>query len=203
MYVPTKHVGWCIGTRQRRSTLVFGRHNLAIFPHTVLENRCAHRGAQLSQGRVNSRGCVVCPYHGWEYDENGVAGSANVRKYEVKEQYGMLWTSFDGVSCPVPPRVPELDTCKWTTGDLEFRGHWKVWVDHFRDLENSEFYEPNTVIQKTDDCIQYFSMTPLSEKKTLITWCISVTEQGIYSARQTVNDMLNAELIIKDICVLQ
>ena len=31
---------------------------------------CVHRGAKLSQGRVQDE-CLVCPYHGWNYDASG------------------------------------------------------------------------------------------------------------------------------------
>ena len=43
-------------------------------PVAVLD-RCLHRGAQLSEGRIerNERGhhCLVCPYHGWTYNGDG------------------------------------------------------------------------------------------------------------------------------------
>ena len=36
----------------------------------VLRDRCMHRAAPLSKGRVEG-GCVRCPYHGWLYDAAG------------------------------------------------------------------------------------------------------------------------------------
>lgn len=33
-------------------------------------DRCLHRNAQLSEGRVRD-GCLVCPYHGWRFDPTG------------------------------------------------------------------------------------------------------------------------------------
>jgi phthalate 4,5-dioxygenase len=36
----------------------------------LLEDRCSHRGASLSYGRVEERG-IACPYHGWLYDTAG------------------------------------------------------------------------------------------------------------------------------------
>lgn len=34
-------------------------------------DKCPHRLAPLSQGRVNEAGCLECPYHGWEFGGTG------------------------------------------------------------------------------------------------------------------------------------
>lgn len=36
----------------------------------AVEDRCNHRGAQLSKGEVKD-GCIRCPYHGWKFDGQG------------------------------------------------------------------------------------------------------------------------------------
>lgn len=36
----------------------------------VTHDRCPHRHAPLSGGRVD-QGELVCPYHGWRFDTNG------------------------------------------------------------------------------------------------------------------------------------
>jgi len=36
----------------------------------VVQDRCRHRSAQLSLGKVEN-GCLRCPYHGWLYDREG------------------------------------------------------------------------------------------------------------------------------------
>src|SRR6187402_3721697 len=36
----------------------------------ALINRCCHRGAKLSLGRITD-GNLACGYHGWQYDGNG------------------------------------------------------------------------------------------------------------------------------------
>src|SRR5262245_47973785 len=38
----------------------------------AMENRCAHRSVKLSLGRVENCS-LACPYHGWKYDETGIA----------------------------------------------------------------------------------------------------------------------------------
>ena len=35
-----------------------------------LSNVCSHRGAALSDGKVQGD-CVECPYHGWQYNGEG------------------------------------------------------------------------------------------------------------------------------------
>ena len=36
----------------------------------LLKDRCLHRNAVLSEGRLKDD-CLICPYHGWTFDENG------------------------------------------------------------------------------------------------------------------------------------
>ncbi|MBW4511848.1 MAG: Rieske 2Fe-2S domain-containing protein [Scytonematopsis contorta HA4267-MV1] len=37
----------------------------------VFEDKCPHRLARLSEGRVNESGFLECPYHGWAFSGNG------------------------------------------------------------------------------------------------------------------------------------
>ncbi len=37
----------------------------------VLLDRCPHRGAALSLGRVTGQGRIECPFHGWQFDAQG------------------------------------------------------------------------------------------------------------------------------------
>ncbi len=85
---------------------------------------CAHRGTALSLGCVvvGSAGDELrCPYHGWQYDEQGrctvapqridLAGHlrARVRSYQVEEAYGMVWVCLvDEPAFPLP-RFPQFD----------------------------------------------------------------------------------------------
>ena len=39
---------------------------------SALIDRCPHRGAALSLGRLSEDGCLECPFHGWRFDRAGV-----------------------------------------------------------------------------------------------------------------------------------
>ena len=75
--------------------------------YAALDDRCCHRAAPLSMGRVES-GCLRCMYHGILYDHTGqvveipgqshISRNMRVRSYPVCAKGGMLWI-WDGRSC--------------------------------------------------------------------------------------------------------
>lgn len=80
----------------------------------ALVDRCAHRGARLSKGRVLFPETLSCPYHGWTYNAQGecvaavaegpdshVPGAVRVRAYPTEERAGVVW-GFIGEGDPPP-----------------------------------------------------------------------------------------------------
>ena len=70
---------------------------------TALLDRCNHRNAPLSEGKINNN-CLVCPYHGWAYNTAGSCvtipsegphteriPTKKVESFPVKEMYGLVW----------------------------------------------------------------------------------------------------------------
>ena len=84
----------------------------------ALEDRCPHRGAALSQGRLESHG-VVCPYHGWAFASDGRCtrmpgapegrplSEVRVPHFFTQERDGLVWVSKLG-GRPLPDRVLAL-----------------------------------------------------------------------------------------------
>ncbi|MFK8025682.1 MAG: Rieske 2Fe-2S domain-containing protein, partial [Ilumatobacter sp.] len=84
-------------------------------------DRCPHREAPLSEGWVTD-GCVVCPYHGWKFGDDGVcvevpssgAGktvppNAHLSTVLVSEQYGLVWICLGEPASGIPDMAAERD----------------------------------------------------------------------------------------------
>lgn len=80
----------------------------------ALADRCLHRGASLSLGRIYYQGTLTCAYHGWTYDGEGrlvavlsegpdcpLVGRIRTRMYPTEEFRGLIWI-WMGEGSPVP-----------------------------------------------------------------------------------------------------
>ncbi len=113
----------------------------------ALKDRCSHRGAALSLGKIEGD-CLRCPYHGWKYTSDGVCleipanqpgvpipKRACVQAYPVQEKYGWVWLFFGDLCQEKRPPLPPLPEF----GEPTFRGVYVEfkWNAHYtRVLEN-------------------------------------------------------------------
>jgi phenylpropionate dioxygenase-like ring-hydroxylating dioxygenase large terminal subunit len=110
----------------------------------VLSDLCIHRGTALSLGWVD-RDEIVCPYHGWRYDGEGVCTripqladptriprKARVARHTAVERYGLVWVALDEPRWPLP-EVAELDEDDWM---VVTAGPYTWSCDASRQLEN-------------------------------------------------------------------
>lgn len=86
----------------------------------ALADRCAHRGAALSNGMVVD-GAIECPYHGWRYRSDGACVKIparnelvdvmkpRIRSYAVRETCGIIWVCLEATPLFEPPTFPEFD----------------------------------------------------------------------------------------------
>ncbi|SDG22715.1 Rieske 2Fe-2S domain-containing protein [Klenkia brasiliensis] len=97
-------------------------------PVSVAHDRCAHRDAPLSMGWVAD--ChLVCPYHGWEWDRDGLTQripqfpdsphptKSGLTMVRSTERYGLVWvclaTDAEGGPLADIPEVVEWDDPAW------------------------------------------------------------------------------------------
>ena len=107
-------------------------------------DRCPHRGASLSRGRVRG-GCVECPFHGFRFDGAGrcveapCEGSEAPRHLDVQAQvvreahdFIWLWWGEPREVYPEIPWFPELDAAYVHAGRLAIDTE----IDWTRSIEN-------------------------------------------------------------------
>ncbi len=85
-----------------------------------LVNRCPHRGAALSLGRVKDS-CIECPYHGFQYNSEGkctlipcngknapIPLGFELKTFSVREAQGFVWMWW-GEERGVLPEIPKFE----------------------------------------------------------------------------------------------
>jgi phenylpropionate dioxygenase-like ring-hydroxylating dioxygenase large terminal subunit len=100
----------------------------------AFDDRCAHRGFPLSDGRVDGDR-LLCGYHGCAYDADGrcvhvptqpgVPTGMSVRSFPIVEEPPFVWIWLGPPAAAAgsrPPRTPWLHEAGWTT----FSDAWRV-----------------------------------------------------------------------------
>jgi phenylpropionate dioxygenase-like ring-hydroxylating dioxygenase large terminal subunit len=112
---------------------------------------CIHRGAKLSLGKISrsEKGeCVICPYHGWEYNSAGECvripaqpeqappSRARAETFAAREKYGLVWVCLGKPKGDIPA-FPEADTPGFRlicTGPYEFHAQAPRVLENVMDL---------------------------------------------------------------------
>ena len=124
----------------------------------ALEDRCVHRAAPLSLGRVEAGG-LRCLYHGMLFDSHGtctevpgqrsVPRSACVRRYPVVERNGWIWVwpgKPEQADEALLPNAMAADHSGWITAQsyLDFQAHYSLLVDNLLDFSHLAFVHANS-----------------------------------------------------------
>lgn len=125
----------------------------------VVADRCAHRGALLSMGKVCGDS-IQCPYHGWEWagdgsctripslaDQRQIPPLARIPSYPCRVHWGLVWTTLEEPLTDVPD-VPWFDPDKWTWGHgtpFELPVAFGLMLENFRDVAHFAFVHQDTL----------------------------------------------------------
>ena len=115
-------------------------------------DRCPHRGARFSLGRVNE-GHLECPYHGWQFSSTGqctkvpaVPGFTPppqhcVKSFGVQEAYGLIWVQLEAADVPLPVFAAEGDTRlrKVNCGPYDVHASSPRIIENFLDMSHFGF----------------------------------------------------------------
>lgn len=130
----------------------------------ALVDRCAHRGARLSEGRVQfpGTGTISCPYHGWTFDGGGQCRAAivegpgsplppkvRVRSFPIEERHGVVW-AWMGEGAPVsldedlPKPFHLKDVCVNVHVTRPWPANWRTITDNFVDDMHARYLHRGT-----------------------------------------------------------
>jgi len=125
----------------------------------ALDNRCCHRGAKLSNGRLEGDD-VRCMYHGLKFDPSGtciqIPGQDNipkglgVRSYPVVEKQRIVWI-WMGEPAKADPAliidIPYLDDPGWrgVPGYMHYKANYLLIVDNLSDFSHLAFVHTKTL----------------------------------------------------------
>ena len=149
----------------------------------VFEDKCPHRLAPLSEGRVNESGLLECPYHGWAFSGEGncevipqqqpdgqahTSNRACVKSYPTAIDQGLLFV-YPGIKenaakTPVPIIEPMEEDDDW------------VCLNIFRDLP----YDALTLLENVIDAshIPYTHHQTVGNRSNVAPLELEITESG-------------------------
>ena len=125
----------------------------------ALEDRCCHRSAPLSIGRVAGDD-LVCGYHGLRFDRGGacvavpgqsrVPPGSRVRSYPVVEKWRWIWIWMGDLALADEASIPDYhwnDDPEWISlGDRFYvKGGYRLFVDNLLDLTHVQFVHGSTL----------------------------------------------------------
>jgi len=127
--------------------------------YIALDDRCCHRGAPLSMGRIEGD-CIRCMYHGMKFNENGICvqvpgqeripKTLKVRCYPVEERNHLVWIWMGDPALADPDLIVDYEPL----GDPAWRGlpaylhydaNWLLIVDNLSDFAHLAFVHTNTL----------------------------------------------------------
>jgi phenylpropionate dioxygenase-like ring-hydroxylating dioxygenase large terminal subunit len=125
----------------------------------ALADRCPHRFAPLSMGRLRDEGASIeCAYHGLRFDASGrcvhnpqgdgsIPKAAVVQRYPVVERYSALWIWMGDTERADAALIPAFDFLApelWAvgTGYMAIQAHYELESDNILDLSHIEFLHP-------------------------------------------------------------
>ncbi|MDF2963777.1 MAG: (2Fe-2S)-binding protein [Paenibacillus sp.] len=130
--------------------VVLFRSSLGV---TALQDVCVHRGAPLSLGSVKEN-CIVCPYHGWEYNAEGmcikipqlpvdqkIPLKAHTKAYACLEKFGIVWVKLKESSAKDPVFVEyENNAFQWLSlGPYPVNASAPRLIENFLDVGHLAF----------------------------------------------------------------
>ena len=153
-------------------------------------DRCPHRGARLSMGRVEN-GHLECPYHGWQFSSGGQCvkvpavpdftppASQRVQAFEVQEAYGLIWVRLEPSDSQLPVFAAETDEHlrKVNCGPYDVAASAPRIIENFLDMSHFGFVHEGWLGSRDATAIATYKVESTSTG-VLATGCKAVQPQS-------------------------
>lgn len=156
------------------STHLFGQDLLAYRGQdgraVLAEPYCPHLGAHIGYGGRVEAGRLVCPFHGWRFDETGrnceipyapnPNRKARLATWRVEEKYGMLLTWF-----------PQHETPAWSLADFTAPDEFAENLTRGSVLRNDYDIQthPQEIFENTVDAAHFIELHKCLEPPQVVT----------------------------------
>lgn len=155
----------------------------------ALEDRCCHRFAPLSKGRLEADCTLRCMYHGLLFAADGtcleipgqdkVPATARVRAYPVVERGGWLWPGDPARADEslIPP-VVALDDPRYIfrTGTIDYAADYQLINDNLTDFSHLSYVHANSFGATSYWADQRPSVKPIERGVRITRW--TATDKG-------------------------
>jgi phenylpropionate dioxygenase-like ring-hydroxylating dioxygenase large terminal subunit len=126
---------------------------------SVLEDRCPHRFAPLSRGKLDA-GVVTCGYHGLSFDSKGrcvrnphgpIPPAVKVSRLPVCERHFCIWIwpgepdRADETLIPDLGFIDRVSAQERVKGHLETQSNYQLMIDNIMDLSHADYLHPQTL----------------------------------------------------------
>lgn len=124
----------------------------------AMEDRCSHRRALLSMGRVED-GTLRCMYHGLKFDQDGrcvsvpatdrIPPNSTVTTYPLEERDGWLWMWLGDPALADPALIPKafgLDgEWRMMSGVIDYDADYSLVNDNLTDLSHVDYTHETSI----------------------------------------------------------
>lgn len=153
----------------------------------ALEDRCCHRGVELSLGRITPQGHLACGYHGWEYDGSGrcvhvpslckgtpVPKGFKVKSFPCVEQdsYIWVWMGDEAPGQAAPPPIRDFGQHPWRQGSVQADCCAEFLVENILDSSHVPFVHigthPSYFFNRINGFVEYDYEVRLTDRGVMV-----------------------------------